>query len=553
MDGQVRGADALLMALETLGVRYIFGLPGDTSVGFYRALVKSRTIRHIMMRDERGAGYAADAYARFSGKIGVVEAPSGAGALYLMPAVAEAHESRVPLLAITTETEFKLRGHGVLTELDQVSVFEPITKLSVRVTSPESISWWIERAIHLACASRPGAVHIAVPKDVLEERIEVSKGHSNHLEPQCPLYRPLPDLDEIDKAINALLKAQRPIIVAGGGVIRSGAWDALVEFAEALHIPVATTISGKGAIETTHPLHVGVVGENGALDVSNSTLEQADLVFFIGCKTGSVATSHWSNPKPGEKRIIHLDIDPDVVGRNYPEAIKLVGDAKATLEAFIDIVEDEDLTRAPWFSGIELPEYKPRREPPFSGRDIIEAINSLVDDEFVVVADAGTPTPFAAAFLSIRKRGRKLVIPRGFGGLGYALGASVGAAFATQLPVLALVTDGSFGMAAGELESIARLQLPITIVLCDNSMFGWIEKLEMDKLGSRFSVEFNKIEYDEIAQGFGLNAYKVSSLDELRRAIDESVRSGAPSLIWVPILPESKDKPPVPGWHSEKD
>ena len=344
----MQGARALVDVLAGSGVQHVFGLPGDTGMAFYDALRDARgAIEHVMTRDERSASFMADVYARVSGRIGVCEGPSGGGATYILPGVAEAQGSAIPLLCLTSDTPVDQQGRGVLTELDQESLFRPVTKWNTRVNSAATMAEAARRAIRMATAGRPGATHLSLPTDVLEGETPDSSVYGVPELGAAPAMRIVPDQALVERAAAELAAATRPVIVAGGGVLTSGAWNELTLLAETLNIPVATSINGKGSIAETSDVAIGVIGGNGARPYANACLADADLVLYVGSRTDSTTTCHWTLPPIGNApRVIQVDVEPFEVGNNYPLVVGLIGDAKLTLAALLEAIARPDAVAA---------------------------------------------------------------------------------------------------------------------------------------------------------------------------------------------------------------
>lgn len=548
------------------GVEHIFGLPGDTGMAFYDALFHEPAIQHIMARDERSASFMADVYARITRKVGVCEGPSGGGATYIVPGVAEAQGSAIPLLCLTSDTPVADDYRGVLTELDQVGLFRPITKWTERVNRAESMDDALHRAMRLATSDRPGAVHLSLPSDVLEATVieDVSRGKTRS-QGRVPDSRPRADAAEVQRAADLIAQAERPVIVAGGGVLTSGAWDVLTRLAESTGIPVGTSINGKGAIAETSACSIGVVGGNGARSYANAWISDSDLVIFIGTRTDSTTTSAWSLPdRKAPPTSIHLDISSREIGNTYPSAATLLGDARATLEDLCDAIADPRTILARMKDRLdrlasEKVSYAERiadegrsDSQPIKPQRLIAALRSVLDDDSLIVADPGTPTPYLSAQYILDRAGRTTVIPRAHGGLGYALPGVVGAFFADpSRRVVGMLGDGSFGMSVGELETISRLNLPVVLIQCSNNTFGWIKELQHLYHERRyFSVDFTSIHYAAIARGFGLAACDVRDPAELTGVIRDALASGRPTFINVETESQMTETPPVSAWEA---
>ena len=560
----MQGARALVEVLVQSGVQYIFGLPGDTGMAFYDALRDSRDrVEHIMTRDERSASFMADVYARVSGRLGICEGPSGGGATYILPGVAEAQGSAIPLLCLTSDTPVNQQGRGVLTELDQESLFRPVTKWNSRVNSAATMAEAARRAIRMATAGRPGATQLSLPTDVLESE---TPDESVYGVPECqrvPAMRAVPDPVLVERAAAVLAAAERPVIMAGGGVLTSQAWDELTRLAETLNVPVATSINGKGSIAETSRVAIGVIGGNGGRPYANACVNEADLILYVGSRTDSTTTCHWMlPPQTNPPAIMQIDVAPFEVGNNYPIVVGLVGDAQLTLAALLDAVDRAAVVAERNRPRIEqlLPErdrywtevarQAAVRSQPIKPAQVVAAMRDALDDETVIVADPGTPTPFLSAQYELRRPGRTTVIPRAHGGLGYAIPGVIGAWYAAGgRRVIGMTGDGSFGMSVGELETITRLGLPIVIVQCSNGTFGWIKELQHLYHGNRyFGVDFNPVDYAAIARGFGLRARQVVDPNDVASAVREALADGGPYFLDVMTESPVTETPPVAAW-----
>ncbi|TKJ30729.1 acetolactate synthase [bacterium (candidate division B38) B3_B38] len=547
------------------GVKYIFGVPGDTSIPFYTALWEEKgAITHIMARQERSAAYMADAYARLTNQPGVCEAPSGAGATYILPGVAEANDPSVPLIVLTSDIPQAFRHRGTIPELDQTGLFRPVTKWNCLVSSARDIVPMLSRAFKEATTGRAGAVQLTFPKDVLEEEAEVELP----LSPRKVVYpssSPRPELALIEKAAGAILAARRPVIIAGGGVLLSRAHPELEELAQTAGIPVATTITGKGSIPESHPWSLGVIGDNGGRDYANRYLQTADLAVFIGCKTGSVATRNWTLPPP-TTRIIHIDIDPSEVGKNYPTEVGIVADAKAALQDLFSFFISEKKVTQPrtellneirrsstcWWQSLQ-----PRLNSadfPLSAYRVINELQHILPEDCILAVDSGVAIPMMAACYQQREAGRKILFPRAHGGLGYAIPAAIGVKTAfPDKPVVALVGDGSMGFSAGELETARRLNLPIVFLVFNNSAFDWIKTLQwLHRQREFFGVDFTPVDYSRVGEAFGCRGVRVNSPDQLTEALKKALRSEEPWVIDIPTKPMHQELPPVASWEEMK-
>ena len=559
-------AQLLVALLKEYGVEHIFGVPGDTTMVLYDALYAARgEITHIMARDERSAAFMADAYARLSHKPGITEAPSGGGATYVIPGVAEATGSSVPMIVFTSDVPITDEGKGTLTAIDQQRLLQAATKWSAVVKRPQMLPDIVRKAFRAATSGRGGAAHVVLPEDVLMEDAPPPAIYAESACRHYPSYRTQAPTASLAAMLDALLTARRPMIVAGGGAVLSGAWDEITRLAETLHIPVATTINGKGSINEMHAWSVGVIGGNGGRPYANQLMAEADYILYLGTKVNSLVTLKGTIPAPGQSvTVLQLDVDPNELGNNVPATIAACGDLKESLVALLEMAHHR-ITSAPqrqWSVQTleqravpfwaEVAERAKQNDVPISPRRVIDTLWRHTPDDVVVVADPGTMTPFTAAQFRTRRAGRSIVIPRAHGGLGYALPATVGAAFARPRErIVGLVGDGSFGMSGTELATIASLRLPITTILFNNGSFGWIKMLQRLYYGERYlGVDFTgKMDAVAIAEAFGIRGVRITHPDQLASAIADALTSDEPVFIDVPTKSELEEVPPVHAWQ----
>jgi acetolactate synthase-1/2/3 large subunit len=560
---RLSGAEAFVRMLQLHGVRHIFGLCGDTSLPLYDALYRlDHGITHVLTRDERSAAYMADAYARVTGRAGVCEGPSGGGATYILPGVVEANESSIPVLAITTDIAVGSRGRCVLTELDQEALFRPLTKWNRVIDRADQIPGAVRAAFRHMTTGRPGAAHLGLPFDVQTDPVDEAAVHADPTLGAWPARRTAPEPAAIEAAAQAILSAERPLFVCGGGPVIAGAEAELGALAELLEAPVATTISGQGSLAEDHPLALGVIGSNGGTPETRALVEQADLVVFVGCRAGSVTTERWRHPAPGRVRVVHIDVDPAVIGVNYLTEVAVVGDAGLALAALRDEVARyleapprrpfgrERVARAKAEKFAAFAELARSDEAPIRPERIVATLQELLPPDALIVADAGTPCPYLSAYYEFRRAGRHFITNRAHGALGYALPASVGAQMGRPAAkCVAVMGDGSFGFASGELETIARLRLPIAMVVIANGTFGWIKAGQKSGFGARyFAVDFTPGQHARIAEAYGIRAWRVEDPADLRPALARALEAGEPTLVDVVTQPLHEARAPVSEW-----
>lgn len=558
---EMNGASAMVRLLQLQGVKHVFGLCGDTSLPFYDALYSlDHGIDHVLTRDERSAGYMADVYARVTGTVGVCEGPSGGGATYMAPALVEANESSVPVVAITSDVAVSSRGRYPLTELDQQALYKPLTKWNTVINSAGQIPVAVRRAFNSATAGKPGSVHLGFPIDVQRAPINEADVWADPGVSYCPSRRFAPNPADIEAAARILHAARRPVLIVGGGPIISGAHDELARLAEKIAAPVLTSVSGKGALSDRHPLMAGVVGSNGGTLESREIVASADTVIFVGCRAGSVTTEKWRFPKPGGCRVVHIDIDPDVVGVSYLADAVLIGDAKLALAALAEAAgrapEDRqraaraDVARARQSRAERFLQLAESEEVPIRPERLVHQLNRLLPKDAVLVLDPGTPCPYFSAYYELEQPGRYLVTNRAHGALGYSLPGVVGAQFGRpNSKCVAVMGDGSFGFSAGEMETIVRRDLPVLLVVVANATYGWIKAGQKVSFGGRyFSVDFSASQHAKIATAYGLTSWRVEDPRELQSVLRQAIAHDGPTLVEVVCQPLHEAAAPVSEW-----
>jgi acetolactate synthase-1/2/3 large subunit len=487
----------------------------------------------------------------------VCEGPSGGGATYILPAVVEANESSIPMLAVTTDISVSSRGRYVLTELDQAALFRPVTKWNKVIDRAGEIPATVRRAFREATSGRPGAVHLGLPYDVQKDPVDAADIWGEPINASAPSHRVAPDDAAIAAAVAALAKAKRPIIVVGGGVVLAHAEAALARVAEALDAPVLTTISGQGSIADSHALSAGVVGSNGGTLPTRNLVADADLVLFVGCRAGSVTTERWRFPAAGTP-IVHIDVDPAVIGAIYATAAGVVGDARLALDKLADALgakrnggdAAKRVAAARAAREAAFLELANSNAAPIRPERLVKTMAELLPEDAVIVADPGTPCPYFSAFYPKRRTGRWFVTNRAHGALGYSLPAVVGAAIARPASkCVAVMGDGSFGFACGEMETIVRLGLPITLVVVSNAVYGWIKAGQKTSSGGRyFSVDFTRTDHAAVASAFGVKSWRVEDPADLANALKAAFEHPGPTLVDVLCQPLHEAKAPVSEW-----
>ena len=552
----LNGAQAVVEMLRAHGVEVVFGLCGDTSLPLYDAF-RSSSLKHVLTRDERHAAYMADGYARVTGRVGVCEGPSGGGATYILPGLAEANESSIPILAINTDISVGSRNRFTLTELDQRALMRPVTKWNAVLDRAADIPRTFRQAFEAMTTGRPGAAHIALPFDVQTAPVDAGDVWADPSLGVYPSRRIAPDPEMAELGAKVLRSSRNPLFICGGGVVISRAEAELCELAEKLNAPVATTISGKGSIDERCAQSVGVVGSNGGTPETRAIVDAADVIVFVGCRAGSVTTERWRHPAQDQARIIHIDVDPAVPGRNYKVDVPLIADAKLALAALNDALghlhREGDLTAVDEAKRVKFTAFErlaDSSDAPIRPERVVREVSKLLGADAQLVADPGTPCPYFSAYHIVRGTGRRYFSNRAHGALGYALAAAIGAHVGKpDVKTVAVMGDGSFGMCAGELETLVRLKLPLTALVISNATYGWIKAGQKAGYGQRyFAVDFGVTDHAAVASAFGIKSWRVTDPAQLHNVLKQALAANEPTLVDIVCQPLHEAKAPVSEW-----
>jgi acetolactate synthase-1/2/3 large subunit len=520
----VRRHTGLLLVdlLVAAGIERVFGVPGGQTMALYDGILERQpAIRHVLVRDERTAAYAADAYARLTGRVAACDATVGPGAAKLPSGLGEALNASIPVLALVSDLPrdlHALRHRGIASQaLDQAALLAPVTKWLAEVPSPEELPELFGRAVLEATSGRPGPVALILPQDVLDADapdLPVAPPRA-----EFPAARLEPDAAEIEAAAEVLRRAERPFVLAGGGALIAGAGAATLALAERLQAAVGTTLTGKGAVPEGHPLAVGVVGSFGTT-AARTLLERADTVCLLGAKGGSMTTFGFALPR-ADQEIVHVDVEPRL-------GTVATADARLGAEALAAALPQAE--RAPWTAAIatELAGWRATRddergrddEPIVPQRVAAELERALRPDD-VVCSDASLANGWAAVYVEQASPGRQLLSPRGLAGLGFGVPAAIGAAEARPgARVFVLVGDGGLAYAVGELATIAERSLPVTVVVLNNRSLGWIRWYRRIAWGRGHERDdFGAVDFAAVARAFGLAATRVEHASDLAEAL----------------------------------
>lgn len=545
---ELSGAQALIESLKKEGVDVIFGYPGGAVLPIYDVLYETKDIRHILTRHEQGAAHAADGYARATGKVGVCMATSGPGATNLVTGIANAHMDSVPIVAITGQVGTALLGRDSFQEADITGITMPITKHNYLVKSTEDLPRVVKEAFHLARTGRPSPVLIDIPKD-----IQIKKIHYNYPEKaDIPSYKPTyaGHPKQINLAAKAINAASKPLIYAGGGVIISGASKELHELSEKCHIPVTTTLMGKGAFPETHELSLHMLGMHGTA-YANYSMQECDLLIAIGARFDDRVTGRIEHFAPHAK-VIHIDIDPAEIGKNVPVHIPIVGDIKNILKKILEKIHPGKKD-TPWLKQIE--EWKKKYPLTYKkGKGlkpeyVVEQIYEVTKGNAIITTEVGQNQMWAAQYYRFTKP-RTFITSGGLGTMGYGFPAAVGAQIGKpEATVIDIAGDGSIQMNIQELTTAVNNKLPIKICVLNNCYLGMVRQWQELLHGKRYSQTdlCNNPDLVKIAEAYGAKGIRVTKPEEVKKALEEALKiKDRPTLIDFAVVREENVLPFVP-------
>lgn len=515
-------------------------------------------------RQENAGGSMADGYARISRKVGVVTAQNGPAATLLVAPLAEALKASVPVLALVQEVTRDSADRNAFQELDHLNMFAPVAKWVRRLDRADRLDDYVDMAFTAATSGRPGPAVLLVPADLLTEN---AAPISALLRPRSlslgmvPLDRSLADPSAIAAAADMLAAARHPLVVAGGGVHLSDASAELSALQRSAHLPVGTTVMGKGAADETHPLTLGVIGyvmgQGARTQALRPMVDRADVVLLVGTRTNQNGTDSWKLFSPNT-RFIHLDADPMEVGRNY-EALRLVGDAKLTLAALTAVLAKRDLSaHAAARPGIEaeigaavagwrrtIAGVTTRDAPLCRPERLMAELDALTGPDDIVVADASYSSIWVANYLTAKRAGQRFLTPRGIAGLGWGLPMAIGAQVAApDAKVVCLCGDGGFAHSWAELETLRRMELPIVTLVLNNGILGYQKHAEEVKFGEHTkAVNFTAVDHAAIARACGVEGIRVDHSNQIRPALTAALAARRPVLLDVVTDPDAK--PPI--------
>ena len=549
----INGARILLECLHRVGVTDIFGYPGGAVIPIYDEIYSFDKIKHYFTRHEQGAVHAADGYARVSGKVGVCLATSGPGATNLVTGIMTAHMDSIPLLAITGQVRSNLLGRDAFQETDIVGITVPITKVNYLVQSIKDIPKIIKEAYFIASTGRPGPVLVDIPNDIQQQEISYEEFNrlfdkEVKLEGYDPTYVGHPV--QIKRALSLIKKAKKPLIIAGAGVIKSGASKELLELVNKTDMPVATTLLGLGGFPENHELSLGMLGMHGTVPANFAT-DEADLVIAAGIRFDDRIAG---NPSKfcEHAKIIHIDIDPAEIDKNKKVDVPIVGDLKNVLAEINKELEPKKHTE--WTDKVK--EWK--NEYPLAHRnvgedkllpqEVLKAVNDILDGDAIVVTDVGQHQMWAAQYLTF-KNPDTIVTSGGAGTMGFGVPAAMGAQVAARdKKVVLIVGDGGFQMTLEEIMMIRQYNLPVKIVLINNSFLGMVrqwQELFKDRRYSFVELECNP-DFVKIAEAYGIKSERLKTKEDLKNRLKDLILSDEGAIIDCIVEKEENVFPMIP-------
>ncbi len=547
------GAQILMAALRAEGVDTIFGYPGGAVIDLYDELARS-AIRHVLVRHEQGAVHAADGYARASGRTGVCLVTSGPGATNTVTGIATAYADSIPLVVITGQVPTHLIGNDAFQEVDIVGITRPCTKHNYLVARTEDLARIVREAFHVAASGRPGPVLIDLPKDVVNRRI----AHAPLTDPiRLRAYRPnyRPNKNQLRKVLALVAEAQRPVIFAGGGVIRSGASAELTALARRIQSPVTGSLMGLGAFPGSDPLWLGMLGMHGTYR-ANMAVSHADLLIAVGVRFSDRVTGK-TDAFAAQARIVHIDIDPTSIRKNVPVTIPVVGDCRLTLETVNQMMGAEApdglaAARRPWLDRIgewqRAHKLAYRQGETIKPQFVVETLHRLTGGRAIVTTEVGQNQMWTAQFFHFDRPGQ-FITSGGLGTMGFGLPAAIGAqmAFPDQL-VLDIAGDGSIQMNIQELATAVQCGLPVKVVILNNGYLGMVrqwQELFYDKRYACTRMD-HQPDFVKLAEAYGALGLRATRPEEVEAVLARGLAAPGPVLMDVLVEREECVYPMVP-------
>lgn len=543
---KMSGAKAVIESLYREKVEVIFGYPGGAVLPLYDELYDA-DIRHILVRHEQAAAHAADGYARATGKAGVCLATSGPGATNLVTGIATAYMDSVPLIAITGQVPRSMIGYDAFQEANITGITLPITKHNYLVQDAKDIPTIFKEAFYIAQTGRPGPVLIDIPKDAQNEIIEFEYPQEVKLRGYKPTLAG--NEQQIKKAASLILKAEKPVLYVGGGIIFSNAAEELRALAEGIMAPVTTTLMGMGVFPSAHPLSLGMLGMHGTR-YANYAIQESDLIIAVGVRFDDRVTCKISAFAPNAK-IIHIDIDPAEIGKNVRVDVPIVGDAKNVLKALLKYVKQEQVKTEAWNKKIaawkkEYPlTYK--KDALLRPQFVVEQISEICPDA-IIVTEVGQNQMWAAQYFNF-KNPRTFISSGGLGTMGYGFPAAMGAKVGKpEFTVIDIAGDGSFQMNSQELATVVQSDIPVIVAILNNGFLGMVRQWQELFFSRRYSATSleGSVDFVKLAEAYGALGLRAKKKSEVKDVIEEAVKSERPTIIDFVVEREENVSPMVP-------
>ena len=542
---EMTGGEAIARLLRAQGTGPMFGMGGFQLLPFYDA-ARRLGLTHSLINDERSGVFAADAYAKITQRVGVVDATLGPGATNLVTGLVEALNAGTPLVAVVGNSHRLHSWKNMTQESRQIEILRPAVKELIRVEVIERLPELVRRAFQVATSGRPGPVVLDIPEDICHATFPFDPDELDTIQnfQSAPAMRIRPSQGQILKAKKLLEKSQSPLILAGGGVHISGAANTLENFSKKYGIPVAHTMTGKGAIACTSNLNAGLFGRYDR--IANNIIEKSDCLLVIGCKLGEIATKRFSLP-PSNIPLIHIELLAEEIGRTLQPDISLWGDAKATIEE-LDMTMSNDAQRQlelrhDYCSTVQIKMNEWRKsvaprltsnEIPINMARLMNELNSILPKDAILVADGGFAAHWGGLLFDTKRAGRGFLPDRGFASIGYGLPGAMGASLAGAGPVVSITGDGGFNMTLGELETARRMNLAFTIIVVNNAASGYVKALQhlMYGEGAYQSSDLAETNYASTAEALGCEGIRVEDPSKIRDAISRGLsNTNCPTVI----------------------
>ncbi len=549
---KLTGAQIVCECLLREGVDVAFGIPGGAVLPLYGAMPQYPKLRHILVRHEQGAAMAADGYARATGKVGVCVATSGPGATNLATGIASAMMDSIPIVAITGQVPRAVIGRDAFQETDVTGITLPITKHNYLVMRASEIATAFKEAFHIASTGRPGPVLVDIPKDVLlNDTAEFSYAETVDLPGYKPTIEGHPA--QIQKAVKLIAESQRPIILAGHGVIISRAYEELRELAEKAQIPVITTLLGISSFPTDHFLHVGMPGMHG-MAYANMAIDQADLLISLGMRFDDRVTGRLSAFAPSAK-IIHVDVDPSEIGKNVKPTVPIVGDLKRVLSAMLPQVQTA--VHTDWVQHVEQmrldhPSHKIRETEKVIPQYILKQLSEVTEGGALIVTGVGQHQMWAAQHCTYSEP-NSLITSGGLGAMGFEVPAAIGAKVGRpEKPVWSIAGDGGFQMTMCDLATAVENNIAVKFAIMNNGYLGMVRQWQdffYEKTYTATAYTHNP-DFVKLAEAFGIPGIRVTDKIQVRAAIEWAMAESGPVVIDFMVEPEENVYPMIPAGES---